>query len=196
MLETISYELLKSIMALLVIIDPLGNIPIFMTMTEKMNRRERKKVFNLASITAFILLLIFAMIGHSLLRLFGISLYSFMIAGGILLLIIAIKILIYGGWREKGLSSESVGIVPIAFPLLVGPGAITTTMVLLQTSGFYITIIAVLTVFMLVWISLNLIDKIYNLLGKTGSDVIARIMAVFIAAIAIEFIINGIKQSF
>jgi multiple antibiotic resistance protein len=190
------YELLKSIIALLIIVDPLGNIPLFMIMTKGMNYKEKRRVFNLASIAAFILLLIFAMIGHSLLTLFGISLYSFMIAGGILLLIIAIKILIYGGWREKELSSESVGIVPMAFPLLVGPGAITTTMVLLQTVGFYVTIIAVFIVFILVWISLYFIDRIYSFLGKTGSDVIARIMAIFIAAIAIEFIIDGIKQSF
>jgi multiple antibiotic resistance protein len=190
------YDLLKSIIALLIIVDPLGNIPLFITMTEGMNYKEKRRVFNLASIAAFILLLIFAIIGHSLLTLFGISLYSFMIAGGILLLIIAIKILIYGGWREKELSPESVGIVPIAFPLLVGPGAITTTMVLLRTAGLYVTIIAVFIVFILVWIALYFIDRIYSLLGKTGSDVIARIMAIFIAAIAIEFIIDGIKQSF
>ncbi|MEM2897528.1 MAG: MarC family protein, partial [Candidatus Bathyarchaeia archaeon] len=183
------------IIALLVIVDPLGNIPLFISMTERMSLKERRKTFNLASIMAFILLLIFAIIGQSLLSLFGISLHSFMIAGGILLLIIAIKILIYGGWREKELSSESIGIVPIAFPLLVGPGAITTTVVLLQTTGFHLTITAVFIVFIIVWLLLHFIDRIYNLLGRTGSDVIARVMAVFIAAMAVEFIMKGIKQS-
>lgn len=195
-LQNLFYELLKAIIALLIIIDPLGNIPLFIAMTERMDSKERRKIFNLASITAFILLLIFAIAGHSLLTLFGISLYSFMIAGGILLLLIAIKILIYGGWREKDISSESIGIVPIAFPLLVGPGAITTTMVLLRTVGIYITIMAVFIVFMILWVLLYFIESVYKVLGKTGSDMIARIMAVFIAAIAIEFIMNGIKQSF
>ncbi|MBS7656178.1 MarC family protein, partial [Candidatus Bathyarchaeota archaeon] len=128
-----------------------------------------------------------------LLNVYNISIYSFMIAGGILLLIISIKILIYGEWTEKNISPENVGAVPIAFPLLTGPGAITTSLVTIQTSGFLATFLSVLIVFSLVWVTLQFIDKVHSLLGRVGSIVIARLMAIFIAALAIQFIIDGIN---
>jgi multiple antibiotic resistance protein len=158
-----------------------------------MKKKDKKKAFNTATVVAFFLLIIFVLTGKHLLNLFNISIYSFMIAGGILLLIISIKILIYGEWTEKVISPENIGAVPIAFPLLTGPGAITTAIVIIQTSGFLATFIAVLIVFFLVWFALQFIDEIYSFLGRLGSTVIARLMAIFIAAIAIQFIIDGVN---
>jgi multiple antibiotic resistance protein len=175
------------------VIDPLGNIPLFIGLTRDMNKKDRKKAFNTAALVAFVLLIIFILTGKHLLNLFNISIYSFMIAGGILLLIISVKILIYGEWTEKVISPEDVGAVPIAFPLLTGPGAITTAIVIIQTSGFLATFFSVLIVFALVWIILQFIDEVHSLLGRVGSTVIARLMAIFIAALAIQFIIDGIN---
>lgn len=174
-------------------IDPLGNIPVFISLTKDMNKKDRKKAFNTATIVAFILLIIFVLTGKHLLNLFNISIYSFMIAGGILLLIISIKILIYGEWTEKNISPENIGAVPIAFPLLTGPGAITTSIVTIQTSGFLATFLSVLIVFSLVWVILQFIDEVHSLLGRVGSIVIARLMAIFIAALAIQFILDGVN---
>ena len=81
-------DLIKGVTTLFIVVDPLGNIPIFMSLTEKMSRRERGKAFHTATVTGLILLLIFAFVGQQILNLFGISIHSFMIAGGILLLII------------------------------------------------------------------------------------------------------------
>jgi multiple antibiotic resistance protein len=184
--------LVKGIISLFIIVDPLGNIPIFMSLTEKMGKDQRKKVFHTATLTGFFLLVLFALTGQQIFAFFGISIYSFMIAGGILLLIIAIKILIQG-WVEGEISPESVGAVPIAMPLLVGPGAITTTILNLQTFGILVTITSVLIIFVLVWFILRFIDLIYRFLGRTGSLVIARVMALLIAAIAIQYIIEGIR---
>ncbi|MBS7656232.1 MarC family protein [Candidatus Bathyarchaeota archaeon] len=192
-IEAFALNLLKAIIALIIVIDPLGNIPVFISLTKDMNKKDRKKVFNTATIVAFILLITFVVTGKHLLNLFNISIYSFMIAGGILLLIISIKILIYGEWVEKNISPENVGAVPIAFPLLTGPGAITTSIVTIQTSGFLATFLSVLIVLSLVWLILQFIDKIHSLLGRVGSIVIARLMAIFIAALAIQFIIDGIN---
>ncbi|MBS7657636.1 MAG: MarC family protein [Candidatus Bathyarchaeia archaeon] len=192
-MESFTLSLFKAVIALLIVIDPLGNIPLFIGLTKDMKKKDKKKAFNTATIVAFFLLILFVVTGKHLLNLFNISIYSFMIAGGILLLIISIKILIYGEWTEKVISPENIGAVPIAFPLLTGPGAITTAIVIIQTSGFLATFLAVLIVFFLVWLTLQFIDEIHSFLGRIGSTVIARLMAIFIAAISIQFIIDGVN---
>lgn len=196
MLADLLSELLKAVIALFIIVDPIGNVPIFISLTENMSRDERKSTFYTATWVALALLLAFALAGQQVLNVFGISLYSFMIAGGILLLVLAINILLFGGLkeREKVISPKSVGAVPIACPLLVGPGAITTTILILQTSGIVVTLIAVAIIFALIWVILRLIEPIYKVLGETGAAVISRIMAIFIAAIAVGFVIDGITH--
>ena len=187
-------ELAKAIIALFIIVDPFGNIPIFMGLTEKMADTQKKKVYNTATLVGVILLLVFAFTGQEILNIFGLSIYSFEVAGGILLLIIAIRILISGSMHENVESPESLGAVPIAIPLLVGPGAITTTIFNLQAYGTVTAILAVLIVLSLTWVILRFINGIYRFLGKTGSLVIARVMALLIAAIAIQYIMTGITH--
>jgi len=185
-------ELAKAVITIFIIVDPLGNIPIFISLTKGMAKEDRQKAFRTAIFTGFILLISFALVGQQIFMLFGISLYSFMIAGGILLLIISIRILVRGEWEEDSTTPESIGVVPIGFPLLVGPGAITTTILNLQASGVIVTTIAVLIVFVVVQIILRLIDPIYRFLGSSGSLVISRLMALLIAAIAIQYILDGV----
>jgi len=136
---------------------------------------------------------IFALVGQELLALFGISLPSFEMAGGLLLLLLALDILFRGERFAKPGTREDRGIVPIAFPLLVGPGAITTTMIALGAYGIFVTLGSVVIVMLLSWIVMKQTPRIHSLLGKTGSSVVAQVMAVFIAAIAIQFIITGIR---
>ena len=189
-------DLIKMVIALFIVVDPLGNVPIFMSLTENMDKPQRRRTFRLATLTGLILLAFFSVVGQNILILFGISLDSFMIAGGILLLIVAIRLLIIGGWGEKIAVSESVGAVPIGCPLLVGPGAITTSILNLQTSDVMVTLISVLLTFILVWLILRYIEPIYRILGKNGSLVITRVMALLIASIAVQYIIQGVKASF
>jgi multiple antibiotic resistance protein len=186
----------KAVIVLFIIVDPFGNIPIFMSLTEKMSGEQKRKVFNTASLVGFILLLIFAFTGQEIFLIFGISIYSFEVAGGILLLIISIRILISGSFHEYAESPESLGAVPIAMPLLVGPGAITTAILSLQEYGEVVTAMAVLIVLVLTWVILRFISSVYRFLGKTGSLVIARVMALLIAAIAIQYILVGITHFF
>lgn len=166
MFEEFAYELLKSVIALFIIVDPLGNVPIFISLTENMGVKEKKKTFQVAPLVALGLLMVFTLAGQQLLLIFRVSLDSFMIAGGILLLIVAVEILVSGGLREKVTSPENVGAVPIAFPLLVGPGAITSTMVTLQTSGLLITVLSVLIIFGWIWVVLRFINPIYGFLEE------------------------------
>jgi multiple antibiotic resistance protein len=188
------WDLAKAALALFIIVDPFGDIPIFVGLTDNLEATKKKKVYNTAILVGVILLLVFAFTGKEILDVFQLSIYSFQIAGGILLLIIAIRILISGTMHENVESPESLGAVPIAIPLLVGPGAITTTILTLQTDGVIIATLAVLIVLSLTWIILRFIDKIYGFLGKTGSLVIARVMALLIAAIAMQYILTGIEH--
>ena len=162
-------------------------------MTGQMNQLERNKMFRVVIYTGATLLTIFALVGQELLTLFGISLPSFEMAGGLLLLLLSLDILFRGERFARPGSHEDVGIVPIAFPLLVGPGAITTTMIALGAYGIFATLAAVVIVMLLSWVVMKQTPRIHSLLGKTGSSVIAQVMAVFIAAIAIQFIITGIR---
>ena len=186
-------ELTRAFIALFIIVDPFGNIPIFVGLTENINDAQRKKTYNTAILVGFALLLVFAFTGQGILSLFGLSIYSFEVAGGILLLIIAIRILI-SGFHESTESPESLGAVPIAIPLLVGPGAITTTIFNLQAYGIIITISAVVVVLALTWVILRFINGFYKILGKTGAIVIARVMALLIAAIAVQYILTGVTH--
>lgn len=186
-------NLVKAVIVLFIIVDPFGNVPIFMGLTEKLSEAERRKVFNTATLVGILLLLVFAFTGQEIFLIFGISIYSFEVAGGILLLIIAIRILISGSLHEAGESPESIGAVPIAMPLLVGPGAITTTILNLQTYGTLVTIASVLVVLFITWVILRYISGVYNFLGKTGAIIIARVMALLIAAMAVQYILGGIS---
>jgi multiple antibiotic resistance protein len=187
-------ELFKAIIALFIIVDPIGNIPIFVGLTDTMEDNQRKRIFNVATIVALILLLVFSFAGQEILNLFGLSIYSFEVAGGILLLIISIRILISNGSHEHPESPETLGAVPIAMPLLVGPGAITTTIFNIQTYGIYIAVVSVVAVLAITWVILRFMNNIYRFLGKTGSLVIARVMALLIAAIAIQYILTGVTH--
>jgi len=190
-------ELIKSVIALFVVVDPIGNVPIFIALTSKMDKVQRKKTATIAIITAVSLLILFAFAGTQLLSLFAINIYSFMIAGGILLFILSIELLTHGTLRYNKEDSEDTGVVPLAFPLLVGPGAMTTVIISFETAGLEITILSIIIVVGITYLTLLLLNPINRILGKRGSMIISRVFAIFIAAIAIQYILNGIRnQSF
>ncbi|MGD0644968.1 MAG: MarC family protein [Candidatus Bathyarchaeia archaeon] len=190
----IAINFARAILVLFIIVDPFGDIPIFIGLTEKMTEGEKRKVFNTATAVGLVLLLVFSFTGQEIFSIFGISIYSFEVAGGILLLVISIRILISGTLHQDEESPESLGAVPIAMPLLVGPGAITTTILNLQLYGVVTAAGAAVVVVFITWIILRFMGSIYRVLGKTGSLVIARVVALLIAAIATQYILIGITH--
>ena len=193
--SVLATDLIKMTVALFIVVNPLGSVPSFVSLTQDMDKQQRKRTYHLAILTGLILLAFFTLVGQNVLILFGISLDSFMIAGGILLLIVAVKLLVIGGWTENLSLSETVGAVPIGCPLLVGPGAITTAILSLQSSGILVTLLSVAITFIIVWLILRFIDPIYRVLGKNGSLVITRVMALLIASIAVQYVLEGAKNS-
>src|SRR5438093_2968004 len=139
-------DLVRATVALFIIVDPIGLVPIFSNVTGTMVEPERSKMFRVVIYTGASLLTIFALVGQELLSLFGISLPSFEMAGGLLLLLLALDILFRGERFAKPGSHEDAGVVPIAFPLLVGPGAITTKMIALGAYGILLTLVSVVIV--------------------------------------------------
>jgi len=189
--------LVKVFIMLFVIMDPSGNIPIFMALTKGMSERGRKKELNYAVLVATILLLLFAFLGKIILYVLGITTDSFMIAGGILLLFFSLDLLrgehkyVAGGESRVG-----VGAVPLGTPLLAGPGAITAVMVIIQKEGVFIVLFAIFSAILATKLFLWQSERIYRILGKVGSEVLSRVMGIIVAAIAIQFIGTGIIGMF
>ncbi len=192
-LNTFGDDLLRSSIALFVIIDPIGTIPLFATITQKMKKKERDMVSKTAVITAGALLMIFAVAGNQILSIFGITISSFMIAGGILLFIVSIELLTHGAWRFGGTVSDESGVVPLAFPLLAGPGAITSVILSFQTAGLAVTMLSIAIVIGITFVIFYLTSPIYRILGRRGSLIITRVFAVLVAAIAVQYVVDGLR---
>lgn len=196
--------IVKSFIALFIIVDPLGLVPIFVSLLDRFNETERQAMIKRSVIIAGISLLVFTLMGNIIFSILGISMYSFRIAGGILLLIISIEML-FGRRTKTGISDkpdieeESIVITPMAIPLLTGPGAITTGIVLFDTAGGIsnrIFLIAnIFLVFILSHVILSRLNYIYRIFGHTGTRVIIRIMGLMLSAIAVQFIISGISEA-
>ncbi|MEM3637983.1 MAG: MarC family protein [Conexivisphaerales archaeon] len=187
------YNLVKASITLFVVIDPVGIIPLLVGLTKDMSEQEKKRTFRLAFYVSLILLVIFAILGQEIMLFFGISVYSFKIAGGILLLLLSLEILFTGEGAMRISSKEELGAVPLAFPLLVGPGAITTTIVAIQSSGIITGLGSIAIASIFTYLVLLGAERIYTVLGRTGSQVVAKVIAVFIAAIAIQYILTGVQ---
>lgn len=194
MMELFFWPFIKSVVALFIITDSLGNLPFFLGLTEGETQAEQRKVFTTALITGFVILIGFILLGNALLALFNVTLDDFRIAGGVLLFWIAIEIMLRG--RINIEHKEDMGVVPLGSPLLVGPGAITTALVLLQLYGYAVVISAIVACFAVIWLVLFFADHIYAFLGKNGALILTKIASILIAAIAVQFIRQGITAIF
>lgn len=185
-------ELTLAVASLLIILDPLGLVPLIITLTRQLTDEERRQAVTRITMTALILLLFFALTGTWVLTLFGLTLVDMRIAGGILLLVIALKI-VTEGHVSTG-PTATLGVVPLASPLLVGPGAIAAAVVLVRLYGLPITLLAIIISFFISLMIFRFTPLIYRILGESGSDVVARIMGILLAAIAVNFIRVGVTE--
>jgi multiple antibiotic resistance protein len=198
---------LSSFITLFIIVDPIVNVPLFIAILSNFKKSDRKKMVKKATIIAAIILIIFTLAGDTIFRLFSIEMYSFRIAGGLLLFIISIEMLF--GRRphtkssaeeeEEALIKEDVVVTPLAVPLLTGPGAITTGIVLFHaangTTNKILLFLDIGLVFLISYFILSRSEKAFEILGKTGTMVIVRIMGLLLAAIAVQFVITGVEEA-
>ena len=188
-------EIIEAFITLFVIMDPIGNIPLIIGLTKGMPIKEIKKNIDRAIFVAGVLLFVFLFFGLQIFDFFGVNPNSFQIAGGIILF--AIGIMYVFGSSLKYVKSHSNDLsIPIGTPLLTGPGVIMTTMILVKESGPFVTVIAAFLTLLAAWLILMNSSRLYKILGEHWTNVISRVMGIILAAIAVEFIINGILNIF
>lgn len=198
--------IINAVVTLMVTIDPAGLAPLFLAVTAGMDRKQRLNVATRAIITAAIIMVLFALIGSSILSLFGITLPAFRVAGGLLLFWIAFEMIFerrqvrHENTAEKAVSEDhvrSVAIFPLAIPLIAGPGAISAIILLsgdfsgaAERTGLIGIILAILA---LTWMIFIAAERIDGLLGETGRSVLTRLLGVILSALAVQFVADGIK---
>ena len=191
---------IEAIVILFAIVDPIGNIPIFLNVTDYLDPAESRKAFNTSVIVGASVLLIFAFAGQTILsKVFNIEVNDVMIAGGLLLFVLAMDQLV-GSRSERisALKSETrpyeIGSVPLGCPLLAGPGAMVTSLTIIQKSGPFHVVTAIIVVFALTWIMLQFIGPLQKAMGKLVSQVFSKVLALFIAAIGVNMVLRGISE--
>jgi len=201
-------EYIKIFVGLLAIVNPFGAIPIFISLTAGEDSGQRLDTINLVAIGITIILLTTLFFGEWLLHFFGITIDSFRVGGGILILLMAIAMLhaktspIRQTKEEanESIDKESVAIVPLAMPLLAGPGAISTVILAAHKSSgiphYLVISLGIILLSLVVWGVLRLSPWIMRRVSATGINIFTRIMGLILAAIAVEFIANGIKGLF
>ena len=192
--------LLNAILALLAILNPITVVPMYSELTKDLAKADRNKLFNIATAAGFFTLLILTFTGRWVMEfVFQIHVAEFRIAGGILLTVIAIKQIVFYNPDEYHANPGKImemGVVPMAVPLLVGPGSIVTGILILDRDGWFIAILAVLVNFLIAFVVIRFSPLLARVMGRYGTLVIARILWIFIAAIGAHFLISGISEVF
>lgn len=201
-----SDTILNAFVTLMVTIDPPGLAPLFLALTRGMNRKERGQVALRASLTAFVVLTLFAVAGAQILALFGITLGAFRIAGGLLLFWIAFE-MIFEKRQERHEKSAVVAITkdhirniaafPLAIPLIAGPGAISATILLAGTLSDATSRLALIGIILVCiaasYVVFFLAERVDRFLGETGRSILTRLLGVILAALAVQFVADGIR---
>jgi multiple antibiotic resistance protein len=202
-------ELAKAALALFAIVDPIGTIPIFMLATQGYTRVQSRAAAKIAALTVLGVLTLFTFMGEPLLMFFGIRLAAFSVAGGLLLLLLALSMVQahvspQRQTQDEALEAEekdSVGVVPLGIPLLAGPGAITHVIVASGAARGDVLhqaslLIPVALVALSVWLAFRAAPTVARRLGKTGIHVVTRLMGLIIAAISVQMIADGLGKLF
>ena len=176
---------------LFIVIDTFGNLPFVVTMGEDMIRRERRKMVHFAVITATAVGLVFLFFGQFILNVMNISVGSFAIAGGIILLVLSIRYMTTGH-MVAAVKEEVVAVVPIGTPLTVGPATITTLLLLALQYPLYMVLISFALNMLITWIIFLLAQRIAGFMGEGGLRAISRVFSLLLAAIGVSMIIRGL----
>ena len=202
-----SYDVMfNAFVTILVTIDPPGLAPLFLALTRGMNRSERQQVALRGSIIGFLVMALFALAGTAILSVFGITLPAFRVAGGFLLFYIAFEMVFERRNDRKEKSADTaitkdmihnIAAFPLAIPLIAGPGAISATVLL---SGSFpgpaaqIALVAIIFLgIAITWVVFLLAERVDGILGHTGRSILTRLLGVILAALAVQFVADGIK---
>ncbi|RKP44010.1 YchE family NAAT transporter [Trinickia fusca] len=198
-------DLLKSFISLLALINPVGAVPFFLSLTSAQSDVERRHTIRIASISVFCVIAVTTLLGQQIISFFGISVGSLEVGGGIIMLLMAINMLnaqigntrATPEERDEAESKNSIAVVPLAIPLLTGPGSISTVIVYAASSHHWYDRIGLVAIgaalaTICFW-SLRLAEPIARWIGQTGINIGTRLMGLMLSALAVEFIVDGLK---
>lgn len=201
--------LINAFTTILVTVDPPGLAPLFLGLTQGMSRAQRRQVAVRGSVIAFAILAMFAVFGAGVLGLLGISMGAFRIAGGVMLFYIAFEMIFEKRQERKEKTTDNaitrdhihnLAVFPLALPLIAGPGAISATILLAGAMPGAVErtqLIAVIAVCLgLVFAALVIADRLDRLLGMTGRAILTRLLGVLLAALSVQFVVDGVKSAF
>lgn len=198
----------KALVSLIAVVNPLGSIPVFLSVTAERTPSERRRMARITAISVGITLIVSALVGEQVLRMFGITLPAFRVAAGVLVLLMSLHMVQASPSRTQHTPEEAAeaedregaAIVPLAIPLLSGPGSMSTVVLYSQGCRRWqetaVLVALCASIGVLVWFVLAAAARLRARLGQTGIRVLTRIMGVFLAAIAIEFITSGLGDLF
>jgi len=189
----ISFEIFLPFIPFFVAFDALGILPIFVSLTGEMAPPERKKVVRQSILTAFLVSIGFLAAGRSILAYLGVSVSDFKVAGGILLFILAVVDLIFPE-KTRTFPKETLGVVPIGIPLIVGPGVLTLLLMVVHTYGYVSTIFCLILNLLIVWVVFNQSQWIMRILKEGGAKGIGKVFSLLLAAFAVMVIRTGIME--
>ena len=201
-------EYTRFFVALFVILNPFAAVPVFLLLTKQYASKSRGHIANITAISVALVLILAALTGESLLIFMGTSLASFRVGGGIILLVMALTMLRAQSDSVRTTPEEeaeagdrsSIAIVPLAIPLLAGPGSISTVIIQAHRSNAdyhnMLVVLSIIVVCLLLWIVLRMASYIGDYLGQIGLNIITRLFGLILAAIAVEIMANGLKQLF
>lgn len=183
--------------------NPLGTMPVFLTMTQGMSEKERRFIITRATVTAFIIIMVFTFAGQFLFKFFGISTNGFRIAGGVIIFKIGFDML-QARYTPMKLKDEEIktyaddiSITPLGIPMLCGPGAIANAIVLMQDATTIqmkgVLIGSIAFIYLLTYFILRASTRLVNFLGETGNNVMMRLMGLILMVIAVECFVSGVK---
>jgi len=193
MLEVLKPYILTFI-PIFVAVDAIGNIPLFISLVEGTSKRQRRRIIRDSVTTATLVAILFVFIGKWVLRLIGITISDFQIAGGMLLFVISLRLLLPGATKTflaEG-RDNSVGVFPLGTPLITGPAVLTTTLMMLDSFGTAPTFVSLVINMFIVWFSLVEADTIIALMGANGTRAFSKIMYILLAAIGVMMVRKGI----
>jgi multiple antibiotic resistance protein len=196
-------EFLSDFVTFLVVIDPIGIVPIFLAATTGMSGGDQRRVAWLATVISALVLMVFMAVGQPLLTQLGIGIPAFRVAGGIVLFLVAMKMIFEGHedvpGEERQVSVSEVAVFPVALPAIAGPGAILTAMLLSGQGGVvrHVSVgAAVLATLAACFVCMVFATALRRVLGKTGILVVSRVMGLLLAALSAQSIIDGLKLAF
>ncbi|PIE04492.1 MAG: hypothetical protein CSA76_04010 [Spirochaetales bacterium] len=196
---------LNAFLALFAILNPIGLVPIYAEYIGELDWKTRFNMFNISVLTGLITMTIMTLTGQWLMsRVFQIDIQMFRITGGLLLTVLAVRYIVFPPrqgpryTREDDITSQALefAVVPMAVPLMVGPGSIVTGILLLDQYGYAVTLSSLAAIFLLCWIIFQLTPWFSLLMGKVGRMVISRVLWIFIGAIGVKYLVTGIQNYF